>query len=47
MQYVTANRVLVLIAVIVFVLAAFGVSVGSVSLVPFGLATWAAAQLLP
>jgi hypothetical protein len=47
MAYVTVSRVLVLIAVIVFVLAAFGVNVGSVSLVPLGLAIWAAAQLIP
>ena len=47
MAYVTFNRVLVLIAVILFVLAAFGVSLGSVSLVPLGLAIWAAAALIP
>lgn len=45
--YVTFNRVLVLLAVILFVLAAFGVSLGSVSLVPLGLAVWAAGALLP
>jgi hypothetical protein len=45
--YVTVSKVLVLLAVIMFVLAAFGVSVGSVSLVPLGLAVWAAASLVP
>lgn len=45
--YVTISRVLVLIAVIVFVLAAFGVSLGTLALVPLGLAIWAAAALVP
>lgn len=45
--YVTISRVLVLIAVIIFVLAAFGVSLGAVALVPLGLAIWAAAALVP
>lgn len=43
----TVSKILVLIAVIVFALAAFGVSLGAVSLVPLGLAVWAAAQLVP
>ncbi len=47
MQPFTVSRFLVLIAVIVFVLAAFGVSLGSVALIPIGLAIWAAASLLP
>jgi hypothetical protein len=45
--YVTVSRVLVLIAVIIFVLAAFGVSIGGVGLIPLGLAIWAAAALVP
>lgn len=45
--YVTVSRVLVLIAVIIFVLAAFGVSLGTVALIPLGLAVWAAASLVP
>jgi len=36
---------LILAAVIVFVLAAFGVSVGAVALVPVGLALFAAGHL--
>ncbi len=44
---ITASRVLILIALVIFVLAAFGVSLGSVGLVPLGLAVWAAAQLVP
>jgi hypothetical protein len=42
----TPARLLVLIAVIVFVLAAFGVSVGTVALVPVGLAFFAASFLV-
>ncbi len=47
MMTITASRVLILIALVIFVLAAFGVSLGSVGLVPLGLAVWAAAQLVP
>ncbi len=43
----TFSRVLVLLAVVIFVLAAFGVSFGVVALVPLGLAVWAAASLIP
>ncbi len=42
----TASRLLILIAVIVFVLAAFHVA-APVELVAAGLAIWAAAQLVP
>lgn len=45
--YVTVSRVLVLIAVIIFVLAAFGVSFATVGLVPLGLAVFAASFLVP
>lgn len=45
--YVTVSRLFVLIAVIIFVLAAFGVSLGAIALVPLGLAIWAAAALVP
>jgi hypothetical protein len=45
--YLTVSRLLVLLAVIIFVLAAFGVSFGAVALVPLGLAVWAAGQLVP
>lgn len=44
--YLTFNRVLVLVAVIIFVLAAVGVS-APIALVPLGLAVWAAAALVP
>jgi len=48
MPPLTVSRVLVLIAVIMFVLAAFGVGAGfPVLLVPLGLAIWAAASLVP
>lgn len=47
MPPLTVSRVLVLIAVILFALAAFGVSLGSVALVPLGLAVWAASVLVP
>lgn len=44
---ITVNRVLVFLAIICFVLAAFGMgSAGPVGLVPLGLALWAAANLL-
>jgi len=46
----TARRVLVLIALIIFVLAAFGVAIGpfaALNLVALGLAVWAASLLVP
>lgn len=43
----TFSRFLILVALIVFVLAAFGVSLGGLGLVPLGLAIWAAAHLVP
>lgn len=43
----TVSRFLVLIALVVFVLAAFGVSLGSVALVPIGLAIYMASMLVP
>ena len=43
----TVSRVLVLVAVILFVLAAFSVSLGPVGLVPLGLAVFAASWLVP
>lgn len=43
----TVSRVFILLAVIIFVLAAFNVALGPVGLVPLGLAVWAAAQLVP
>jgi hypothetical protein len=45
--YLTFNRVLVLIALILFVLAALSVSLGSLNLIALGLAFWAASQLVP
>ena len=48
MPVFTVSCALVLVAVIVFVLAAFGVGAGwPVLLVPIGLAIWAAASLIP
>lgn len=47
MPPLTVSRLMVLLAVIVFILAAFGVSLGSVALVPLGLAIWAASVLVP
>jgi hypothetical protein len=44
--YLNFSRVLVLIAVIIFAIAAFGVS-APIALVPAGLAIWAAAALVP
>ena len=44
--YLTFSRVLVLIAVIIFVLAAFGIA-APIGLVALGLAVWAAASLVP
>lgn len=46
-QYVTVSRVLLFIAVIIFVLAAFGVAIGGISLIPIGLAFGFAAFMLP
>ena len=46
MKSVTASRVLTLIAVICFVVAALGVGVGGFSLVAAGLAFWAAGSLV-
>jgi uncharacterized membrane protein len=43
----TANRLLVVIALIIFVLAAFGVALGGLNLVALGLAFLAASQLVP
>jgi len=44
----TFSRLLVLIACIIFVLAAFGVGAGwPVGLVPLGLAVWAGSSLVP
>ena len=41
------SRLLVMIAVVLFALAAVGVSVGPVLFVPLGLAVWAASELVP
>ena len=43
----TVRTLCLLIAVILFVIAAFGVDVGSISLVSLGLAFFAAAFLVP
>lgn len=43
----TISKVLVLVALIVFVLAAFGVGLGSLNMIALGLAVWAAAALVP
>lgn len=43
---ITASRILLLIAVIIFVLATFGVTFTHVSLVPLGLAFFAASFLV-
>ena len=43
----TFSRLLVLIALVIFVLAAFGVSLGAVGLVPLGLAVYMASHLVP
>lgn len=43
---ITASRVFLLVATICFVLAAFGVSIPVVALVPLGLAFFAAAGLV-
>lgn len=42
----TPSKILLLIAVVLFVLAAFGVSLGTVGLVPLGLAFFAGAGLV-
>lgn len=42
----TMSKVLILIACICFVLAAFGIAAGPLALVPLGLALWSAAALL-
>lgn len=47
MRTFTVGRLLVLIALVVFVLAAFSVSLGSVGLVPLGLAIYMASLLVP
>jgi hypothetical protein len=44
---ITVSRVLVLIAIILFVLAAFGVTFSAVLLLPLGLAFLAASFLIP
>ena len=40
------GRLLVVIAIVLFVLAAAGVNLG-IALVPLGLAAWAASELVP
>ncbi len=47
MRDITFNRVLIFVAVVLFVLAALSVSLGSLNLVALGLACWAAASILP
>ena len=44
---VTISKILLLLAIIIFVLAAFGVTFSSVSIVPIGLAFFAASFLFP
>ncbi len=44
-EYITVNRILVFAAVILFILAALGVGLGSINLVAAGLALWASANL--
>ncbi len=46
-SYFYASRVLLIIALLVFVLAAFGVKPGPVEMVPAGLAFFAASFLIP
>ena len=46
-QYVWVSRALCFIAVLIFVLAAFGVSLGSIELIPLGLAFGFASFMLP
>ena len=43
----SASALLCLIAVVLFVLAAFGVAFGGVAIVPLGLAFFAAAHIVP
>jgi hypothetical protein len=43
----TASRLLILIALILFVLAAFGVAIPVVQIVPLGLAFFAASFIVP
>ena len=43
----TASRLLVVIALILFVLAAFGVALANINLIALGLAFWAASLLVP
>lgn len=43
----TARSILMLIAVLLFVLAAVGIDLGSIALVPLGLACFAAAFIVP
>jgi hypothetical protein len=43
----TASRLLVLIALVIFILAAFSVGLAGVSLVPLGLAFYMASLLVP
>jgi hypothetical protein len=43
----TAARVLILIALVIEVLAAFSVSFGGVALIPLGLAVYFASHLVP
>jgi hypothetical protein len=43
----TVRMILLLVAVILFVLAAFGVDLGSIAIVPLGLAFFAGAFLVP
>jgi uncharacterized membrane protein len=43
----TASSVLVVIALVLFILAAFHVALGGVDLLPLGLAFWAASILVP
>ena len=46
MNTATANRVLIVVAIILFVLAALGVGLGTAGLLPLGLAFLAASFLL-
>ena len=43
----TTSRLLVVIALILFVLAAFGMALANVNLLALGLAFWAASLLVP
>ena len=46
MTAINANRLLIVVAFILFVLAAVGVGLGSIGLLPLGLAFFAASFLL-